>query len=309
LLLYIIAFIISYIIEKIMDELKELTDNKAKEEKSLLYDPLTSYIARIKKYPFLTEEEEYELAVKYRTDGDREAAYRLVTSHLILVVKLAMKFGRMYSNIFELIQEGNIGLLEAVKRFDPFKGTRLSTYATWWIRAFILKYIVDNLKIVKVGTTNVRRKLLFKLKSEIERLEREGYNPNTKLLAEHFGTTEEDIIDIGKAISSQDISLDAPINENSREKIGDTIESKVQSHEEKVEESEFRDLFYKKMLEFEDGLNEYEKEILRNRILSEEPVTLQEIGDKFKVTREAVRQAEQRLHEKLKKYFKKEMPH
>ena len=282
-----------------MDELKELTDDEVKEEKALLYDPLTSYIAKIKKYQFLTEEEEHELAVKYRTDGDREAAYRLVTSHLLLVVKIAMKFSRMYSNILELIQEGNIGLLEAVKRFDPFKGSRLSTYATWWIRAFILKYIVDNLKIVKVGTTNIRRKLLFKLRSEIERLEREGYNPDTKLLAEHFGTTEENIIDIGEAISSQDISLDAPI--------GDTLESKGQSHEEKVEEDEFRDLFYKKLSKFEEGLNGYEKEILKNRILSEDPVTLQEIGDKFKVTKEAVRQAEQRLHEKLKKYFEKEM--
>ena len=291
-----------------MDELKELTDDEVKEEKALLYDPLTSYIAKIKKYQFLTEEEEHELAVKYRTDGDREAAYRLVTSHLLLVVKIAMKFSRMYSNILELIQEGNIGLLEAVKRFDPFKGSRLSTYATWWIRAFILKYIVDNLKMVKVGTTNVRRKLLFKLRSEIERLEREGYNPDTKLLAEHFGTTEEDIIDIGEAISSQDVSLDAPIDKNSKEKVGDTIESRGQSHEEKVEEDEFRDLFYKKLSKFEEGLNEYEKEVLRNRILSEDPVTLQDIGDKFKVTREAVRQAEQRLHEKLKRYFEKEMP-
>jgi RNA polymerase sigma-32 factor len=290
-----------------MDELKEL-DGEIKEEKSLLYDPLASYIAKIKKYQFLTAEEEYALVVKYRADGDREAAYRLVTSHLLLVVKLAMKFSRMYSNILELIQEGNIGLLEAVKRFDPFKGTRLSTYATWWIRAFILKYIVDNLKIVKVGTTNVRRRLLFKLKKEIERLEMEGFTPHTKLLAEHFGATEEDIIDISEAISSQDISLDAPIDENSREKIGDTIESRGQSHEEKVEESEFRDLFYKKLSKFEEGLNEYEKEILKNRILSEEPITLQEIGDKFKVTKEAVRQAEQRLHEKLKKYFEKEMP-
>ncbi|OGV98626.1 MAG: hypothetical protein A3I04_02435 [Nitrospinae bacterium RIFCSPLOWO2_02_FULL_39_110] len=290
------------------DGLKKISEGNLKEEGTVLYDSLTAYIARIRKYPFLTEKEEYELAVKYRTSGDRDAAYKLVTSHLILVVKTAMKFNRMYSNIFDLIQEGNIGLLEAVRRFDPFKGTRLSTYATWWIRAFILKYIVDNLKIVKVGTTNVRRKLLFKLRSEIERLEREGYNPNTKLLAEHFGTTEEDIIDIGEAISSQDISLDAPIDENSREKISDTIESRGQSHEEKVEESEFRDLFYKKLSKFEEGLNEYEKEILRNRILSEDPVTLQEIGDKFSVTREAVRQAEQRLHEKLKKHFEKEMP-
>jgi len=290
------------------DGLKKISEGNLKEEGTVLYDSLTAYIARIRKYPFLTEKEEYELAVKYRTSGDRDAAYKLVTSHLILVVKTAMKFNRMYSNIFDLIQEGNIGLLEAVRRFDPFKGTRLSTYATWWIRAFILKYIVDNLKIVKVGTTNVRRKLLFKLRSEIERLEREGYNPNTKLLAEHFGTTEEDIIDISEAISSQDISLDAPIDENSREKISDTIESRGQSHEEKVEESEFRDLFYKKLSKFEEGLNEYEKEILRNRILSEDPVTLQEIGDKFSVTREAVRQAEQRLHEKLKKHFEKEMP-
>jgi len=290
------------------DGLKKISEGNLKEEGTVLYDSLTAYIARIRKYPFLTEKEEYELAVKYRTSGDRDAAYKLVTSHLILVVKTAMKFNRMYSNIFDLIQEGNIGLLEAVRRFDPFKGTRLSTYATWWIRAFILKYIVDNLKIVKVGTTNVRRKLLFKLRSEIERLEREGYNPNTKLLAEHFGTTEEDIIDISEAISSQDISLDAPIDENSREKISDTIESRGQSHEEKVEESEFRDLFYKKLSKFEEGLNEYEKEVLRNRILSEDPATLQEIGDKFKVTREAVRQAEQRLHEKLKRYFEKEMP-
>lgn len=290
-----------------MDELENIIEDDVKSE-AVLYDPLTAYMAKLKRYPFLTKEEEYKLAIKYRTTGDKEAAYRLVTSHLILVVKIAMRFSRMYSNIFELIQEGNIGLLEAVKRFDPFKGTRLSTYATWWIRAFILKYIVDNLRIVKVGTTNIRRKLLFKLQKEIERLELEGYNPHTKMLAEHFGASEDDIIDIGEALSSKDVSLDMPIDDGSKEMFVDTIESKEQSPEERVVQKQFKDLFYKKLSKFEEGLNEYEREILRNRILSEDPVTLQDIGDKFKVTREAVRQAEKRLNERLKRYLETELP-
>ncbi|MBI3814661.1 MAG: RNA polymerase factor sigma-32 [Nitrospinae bacterium] len=291
-----------------MDELEKIIEDDVKSEGAVLYDPLTAYMVKVKMYPFLTKEEEYELAIKYRTSGDKEAAYRLVTSHLILVVKTAMRFSRMYSNIFELIQEGNIGLLEAVKRFDPFKGARLSTYATWWIRAFILKYIVDNLRIVKVGTTNIRRKLLFKLQKEIERLELEGYNPHTKMLAEHFGATEEDIIDIGEALSSKDVSLDAPIDDNSKEMFVDTIESKGQSPEDGAAQKEFKDLFYAKLSKFEEGLNEYEREILKNRILSEDPATLQEIGDKFKVTREAVRQAEKRLNDKLKRYLQSELP-
>ncbi|MEK6591296.1 MAG: sigma-70 family RNA polymerase sigma factor [Nitrospinota bacterium] len=285
------------------NKLEEIIESDFKGDRAVLYDPLTSYITKIKRYSFLSKKEEYELALKYRMNGDRDAAYQLVTSHLILVVKIVMKFSKMYGNIFELIQEGNIGLLEAVKRFDPFKGTRLSTYATWWIRAFILKYIVDNLRMVKVGTTNIRKKLLFKLKREIERLESEGYHYQTKMLAEHFGASEEDIIDIGDAIASPDISLDAPINDNSREKIIDTIKSKGPSTEESVSEDEFRDKFYKKLSKFEAGLNAYENEILRKRILSEEPATLQKIGDRFHVTREAVRQAEKRLHARLKKYF------
>jgi len=278
-------------------------------EELIPYDPLTHYIIKAKRFPLLTEEEERELVSKYRVEGDKNAAYRLVTSHLMLVVKIAMSFRRYYINIMELVQEGNTGLMEAVKKFDPLKGARLSTYATWWIRAFILKYLVDNLRIVKVGTTNARRKLLFKLRGEIERLQLEGYSPEPKMLAEHFDVDERDIIDVSATLSHQDLSLDAPVSEDSRESLIDMFASKGVGHDEALEKNQLRQAFRESIAKFEKTLKENAKKILRERILAEKPLTLKEIGDEFGVTKEAVRQTEERLKKKLIEFLRKELEH
>ncbi|MDP7556635.1 MAG: sigma-70 family RNA polymerase sigma factor, partial [Nitrospinaceae bacterium] len=176
-------------------------------------DPLTAYLNEVRRYEGLTEEEERELAVKLMETGDANAAYRLTTSHLMLVVRIAMTFRRQWQNMMDLIQEGNVGLLKAVKNFDPFRGARLSSYATWWIRSYILKYMLDNWRLVRVGTTNARRKLLYNLRKEKEKLELQGYAPTTKLLAEHFGVDETDVIDVQASLGAADVSVDTPLRE------------------------------------------------------------------------------------------------
>ena len=176
-------------------------------------DILTAYLNEIRQYKNLTENEEQELAIKLRETNDSGAAYRLTTSHLMLVVRIAMTFRRQWQNMMDLIQEGNIGLLKAVKKFDPFRGVRLSSYATWWIRSYILKYMLDNWRLVRVGTTNNRRKLLYNLRKEKEKLENQGFTSTPKLLAEHFGVEESDVIDVQASLGVGDISVDTPMRE------------------------------------------------------------------------------------------------
>ena len=177
-------------------------------------DPLTAYLNEIRRYEYLTEKEEQEFAVQLRETNDSNAAYRLTTSHLMLVVRVAMTFRRQWENMMDLIQEGNVGLLKAVKNFDPFRGVRLSSYATWWIRSYMLKYMLDNWRMVRVGTTNARRKLLYNLRKEKEKLENQGFEPTTKLLAEHFGVEEADVIDVQTSLGAGDISVDTPLSES-----------------------------------------------------------------------------------------------
>ena len=178
-------------------------------------DPFSAYLQEVRKYSVLTEEEEKELAIRYKETGDLDSAYKLTTANLMLVIKIAMTFKREWQNLMDLIQEGNVGLMKAVKNFDPFRGVRLSAYATWWIKSYILKHILDNWRLVRVGTTNARRKLLFNLKREKEKLEREGFDPTTKLLAERFGVDEGEIIDVSSSIGAMDVSIDTPIHSGS----------------------------------------------------------------------------------------------
>ena len=173
-------------------------------------DPFQAYLQEVRKYPALTEEEEKELAILYQETGDLEAAYKLTTANLMQVIKIAMTFKREWQNLMDLVQEGNVGLMKAVKNFDPFRGVPLSAYATWWIKSYILKHILDNGRLVRVGTTNARRKLLFNLKKEKEKLEQQGFDPTTKLLAERFGVDEGEVIDVSASIGAMDVSIDTP---------------------------------------------------------------------------------------------------
>ena len=270
-------------------------------------DPFSAYLQEVKKYPILTEEEEKELAIRLKETGDVDAAYKLTTANLMLVVKIAMTFKREWQNLMDLVQEGNVGLMKAVKNFDPFRGVRLSAYASWWIKSYILKYILDNWRLVRVGTTNARRKLLFNLKKEKERLEREGFDPSTKLLAEHFGVDEGEIIDVEASIGAVDVSMDTPTRPDSPMTPAQSL-SDGKSLEKVAEMDQFRKILQEKIEGFKSDLKPAEIEILEKRILSESPQSLQEIGDQRGVTREAIRQSEQRLLKKFRIYIEEEMP-
>ena len=271
-------------------------------------DPFQAYLQEVRKYPALTEEEEKELAIRYQETGDLEAAYKLTTANLMQVIKIAMTFKREWQNLMDLVQEGNVGLMKAVKNFDPFRGVPLSAYATWWIKSYILKHILDNWRLVRVGTTNARRKLLFNLKKEKEKLEQQGFDPTTKLLAERFGVDEGEVIDVSASIGAMDVSIDTPSRPDSTMTPAQTLSQGGQSVEENVELKQFRQILNENIENFKTGLNPNEIEILDKRILSEDPLSLQEIGDQRGVTREAVRQAEQRLLKKFKTYIEEKMP-
>lgn len=268
------------------------------------YDPLRAYLAEIGKFSPLSRDEEHKLALHYQETGDRETAYRLVTSNLRLVVKIAMIYHKVYRNILDLIQEGNLGLIQAVRRFDPERGTRLPTYAAWWIKAYILKFLLDNTRMVKIGTTNARRKILMNLNREKRELEAKGIVPTTRLLAENLGVDEQELRDVEQGMTGMDISLDAPVgNTDGDTRYIDTLRLMEQSVDEKIAQGEFRDLLEKRFADFSQTLSEREREILTRRLIAENPETLQEIADRYGISREAVRVAEKKLIAKLKKYM------
>ena len=293
--------------KKVKGKKKSLVPAVRREERLVPLDPFAAYLQEAKRYPILSEEEEKELAIRLTETGDVDAAYQLTTANLMLVVKIAMTFKREWQNVMDLVQEGNIGLMKAVKNFDPFRGVRLSAYATWWIKSYILKYILDNWRLVRVGTTNSRRKLLFNLKKEKERLEREGFDPSTKLLAEHFGVDENEIIDVEASIGAVDVSMDTPTRADSSMTPAQSL-SDGKSLEKRAEIDQFREILQQKIEGFKSELKTGEIEILEKRVLSESPQSLQELGDERGVTREAVRQAEQRLLKKFRIYIEEQMP-
>jgi RNA polymerase sigma-32 factor len=298
--------------EQLLEELAPETDKAEKPGAAntalVYYDPFQQYLSKIRRFPSLSKEEEFRLAMQYKQEGDLEAAHRLITSHLQLVVKIAFLYKKVYYHIMDLVQEGNIGLLQALKHFNPSMDVRFSTYASWWIRAYILKFILDNWRLVKVGTTNARRKLLYNLEKEKKRLESQGFNYAPKLLAERLEVKEEDVIEVDKSLSATDVSLDSPVDDQEKRTYADTFSSPELSMDEKLVDKEFEELFRDKIHKFAQKLEEKDRYILEHRLVAENPVTLQEIGDQFGITREAVRQKEKKLLRKLRAYLKKELP-
>ena len=270
-------------------------------------DPLGRYLHEVRRYSPLDRDEEVRLARRFRETGDPEIAQRLVTSNLILVVKIARLFRRAVVNVLDLIQEGNVGLLHALDRFDPEVGVKFSTYASWWIRAYILKYLLDNTRLVRVGTTNARRKLLYNLNREKRRLEEAGFSAGPKLLAEKFGVSERDVLDVEQSLSGGDVPLDAPVGEDGATTRGDLLASESPSVEDEVARKELKDLLDAKLGVFRKGLSEKDDAILDARLLADTPATLQEIGDRYGITREAVRQAEKRLTGRLREFLTEEL--
>ena len=266
-------------------------------------DPVRKYLLEISRFEPLTPEEEHRLAVLYHKQDDQQAAYRLITSNLLLVVKIARLYNRVYANILDLIQEGNVGLMEAVKRFDPYRGARLPTYASWWIKAYIIKFILDNFRIVRVGTTNQRRKLLFNLRKEKEKLRLQGIEPTPALIAQRLKVDPEEVREIEQTIESGDLSLDAAVGENESIRYIDTLEATEEMVDEKIARGELRDLFNQEIKEFSKTLNDREKIILYHRLIAENPSTLQEIGEQFGVSREAIRLNQKALVAKIKEHM------
>jgi RNA polymerase sigma-32 factor len=274
----------------------------------VVYDPLKRYLREISQYPLLTPDEEKELAWRYYKEKDPEAALKLVVSNLRLVVKIALEYHKMlYFNLLDLIQEGNVGLMQAVKKFDPKRGIRLMSYAQFWIRAYILKYIINNYKLVKVGTTQNQRKLFFNLKKAKESLEKLGFDPQPKLLADTLNVKESEIIEMDRRLSSSEISLDTPIDEDQK-----TLYSVFPSQDESVETSiareELREFMKQKAEAFAQTLSEKEKMIWNDRIMAETPASLQSIGDRLGVTKERVRQIEKKIYEKFRVFIQDEIP-
>ena len=273
------------------------------------YDPLQMYLWEIRRHKLLTKEEERELAVRYREKNDQVAAHKLIVANLRLVVKIAMDFHRFWmKNLMDLIQEGNVGLMMAVKKFDPHRGIKFSYYASFWIKAYVLKFIMENWKLVKIGTTQAQRKLFFNLAKEKDRLLSLGYDPEPKLLAERLDVKKDEIIEMGQRLGGWEVSIDAPIKQDAKENYGSFLPSKEIDVDKLISMKERKELLLKKLEEYRKTLSEKHRDIFDSRILAERPLTLQELGDKYNISRERVRQIQEKILENTKEWLIKEIP-
>lgn len=271
---------------------------EAKSRSLVKQTPLQRYLFEISKHPLLTPEEEYKLAVEQHDQGDVQAAHRLVTSNLRLVVKIANEFRQAQLSTLDLIQEGNFGLMKAVKKFNPYKGVKLSSYAAWWIRAYILKFIMDNKSQVKMGTTAAQRKLFYNLEKVRQKLLTEFDTVDSKLIADTLNVKEKDVIEMQKRLGGGDTSLDgereggvAPI---------EILESDAEMVDEQLAREEIQGIFLNQLNDFHQSLVGRDREIFEQRLLAENPKTLKEIGDQYGISRERARQLEAKILKNLK---------
>ena len=268
---------------------------------------LQRYLVEVRRYPFLSKEEELRLFHEYRTEGNREAAVKLILANLRVSVSIATEYLHTGADHMDLIQEGNVGLMQAIKKFDPIKNVRFHAYAAWWVRAYILRYLLNNYRLVKVGTTQDQRRLFYNLRKEKAKLEREGFAPDTKLLADRLNVRERDVIEMDQRLGSWELSLDQPLNQETEGTLLDVLPSQEQAVDERLGDMQLRDLFREKLAAFTKTLDEREEDILRNRILSETPLTLEDLGRKYGITKERTRQVEARLIKRLREYVKSEV--
>ncbi len=270
---------------------------------------LHRYLQEISQYELLSREETEDLAVRFKETGDPNAAYRLVSSNLRLVVKVAMDFQKYWmQNFMDLVQEGNVGLVQATKKFDPYRGVKFSYYAAYWIRAYILKFIMDNWRLVKIGTTQAQRKLFFSLNKEKKLLESQGFKPDVKLLAERLNVKESEVVEMSQRMDNWDVSLEAPVRNDSEDEQKSFLPSDGPGIEEMVASQQMRERLGAVLAAIDDKLNEKERMILQARLLTDEPKTLQTIADEFGISRERVRQIEANLLKKLRRQLEKDLP-
>ncbi|MDR1081130.1 MAG: RNA polymerase factor sigma-32 [Deltaproteobacteria bacterium] len=277
---------------------------------SEVQDSLRAYLNEVSAIPMLTREEERDLVREYALTGSRESGQRLVTSNLRLVVKLAMQFQSSWlNNLQDLIQEGNIGLLHALRKFDPGRQVKFSYYASYWIRAYILKHIMDNWRLVKVGTTQNQRRLFFNLRKEQDRLRMEGFDPAPELLAERLGVSVSEISEMDARLSSgREVSLSSPVGPDAEESQVSMVADPGEGADSVLADAQLRGLVSDRLARFKKTLGERDRGILERRLLSDDPLTLQEMGESFGISRERVRQLEERLKKKLSAYLLEELP-
>ena len=275
------------------------------------FDPMAAYLREIQRHPLLTPEQTHDLAVKFIKSQDAGAAAQLVTSNLRLVVKIAYEYRRAYKNIMDLVQEGNIGLMQAVKRYDPYRGVKLSSYAAWWIRAYILRFVLNNWRLVKLGTTQAQRKLFFNLRKKRAELVAMGIDPTDAEVAKRLNVPESDVAEMDVRLTSSEKSLDAPVGDAEGRSIAkvDMMPSMWEGPEALVADEELQALLKEKLAGFRQTLAGKEKDlaIFDERLVADDPLTLQELGDRFGISRERVRQLEQRLTSRLREYLSEEM--
>jgi RNA polymerase sigma-32 factor len=275
------------------------------------FDPMQAYLREVQRHPLLTPEQTHDIAVKFVETQDPALAAQLVTANLRLVVKIAYEYRRAYKNIMDLVQEGNIGLMQAVKRYDPYRGVKLSSYSAWWIRAYILRFVLNNWRLVKLGTTQAQRKLFFNLRKKRSELLAMGIDPTNAEIAKQLSVPESDVAEMDVRLAASERSLDAPVGDAEGRSIArvDMMPTSSEGPESLMAGGELQALLKDKLHEFRKTLEGKEKEaaIFDKRLVADDPLTLQELGDSFGISRERVRQLEQRLTGRLRDYLREEM--
>lgn len=267
-------------------------------------DPLAAYMREVQRHPLLTREEEHQLAVLYHETGDVDAAKKLVTSNLRLVVKIAYEYKRAHKNMMDLVQEGNIGLMQAVKHYDPHRGVKLSSYSAWWIRAYILRFILNNWRLVKLGTTQAQRKLFFNLNKERARLAAMGIEPTHEEIAKRLEVDPKEVREMDLRLSGGDASLNVPVGEGDGTTSRlDLLRSAAEGPEVQVSDGQVLNMLREHLSTFRETLAGKDLVIFDRRMVAEDPVTLQELGEEFGVSRERVRQLESRISGKLRVFL------
>ena len=272
-------------------------------------DPFQAYVREVQRYALLTPVEEKELTTKYVETGDPDIARRLVTANLRLVIKLAYEYRRAYKNMMDLIQKGNIGLMQAIKRFDPYHNMKLSSYSAWWIRAYMLRYILNNWRLVKLGTTQAQRKLFFNLNKQKAKLSALGVDPTPALIADNLGVKESEVVEMDRRMASGEASLDAPLGDSEGRSVAriELMPSADKATDDMVASQELGELLNERLITFRKTLEGKELVIFDKRMVAEDPLTLQKLGEGFGVSRERVRQLEARLAGRLREYLKAEL--
>ncbi len=274
-------------------------------------DPiLQAYLREVQRYPLLTREEERATAEEFQKTGNREALQKLVTSNLRFVVKIAFEYIHYRMKLLDLIQEGNMGLVKAVKEFNPYKDVRLTTYAVWWIRSYIQDAILKNHSLVKLGTTQAQKKLFYRLRSEQRKLEQLGMTPSekVKLLAAKLDVREKDVEEMDQRLGASELSLNAPVHEGETKDNMQLLADHSVQVDDSLVDSEQKELFHRVLTGFAGTLEGRDKAIFEDRLISETPATLQEIGDRYGITKERARQLEEAIKKRLKEYTEAHYP-